>query len=117
MTYVLLLMIAGLAIVARLQRRRMDNLSETVAALHIRIKSLDQTCKNLVYLEQKRSEPVTTGFKTAHDLIMSQKQRGEEKKRSERGPRPVSWTGKAALLEALTEDPNFERAQEAHKEL
>ena len=54
---------------------------------------------------------------TASEIVRKKREQEAEVKRKEHGPAPVSWVGKAALLEHLTEDPRFERAQNAHKEI
>lgn len=55
--------------------------------------------------------------KTAIDLIRKKREDEQELKRKQHGPEPVSWVGKAALLEHLTdtEGERFERAQRAHE--
>ena len=73
-------------------------------------------CRRLRSAERILEQPISLPT-TAQDLIRTKREAEVEAKKKAHGPQPVSWVGKAAYLEALTEDPRFERALDAHKEI
>ena len=75
-------------------------------------------CQNSLLEANKQVRELSTQPpKTAIDLIRKKREDEQELKRKQHGPEPVSWVGKAALLEHLTdtEGERFERAQRAHE--